>query len=66
MIKNNNFFGIWGVDLVIKKLRPFARFEITNTIFTKWDDPTGSTPPTWEEINEQIEKDKEQWHILQK
>ena len=62
----NKFFNVWGVDVAIKKLRPFARFEITNTTFTKWEDPTGSQPPTWEEINEQINKDKEQWHISQK
>jgi hypothetical protein len=56
----------WGTDLAIKRLRPLAKFRLENRVFTKWDDPTGSIPPTWEEINEQIEKDKEQWHISQK
>ena len=49
---------IWGIDTIIKKMRPFARFELTNNKFTKWEDPTGSEPPTWEEINEQINKNK--------
>lgn len=56
----------YGVDVALRKLRPFAKFELTNTEFTKWDDPTGANPPTWEEINEQIKKDKEKWDILQK
>ena len=56
----------WGVDVALKKLRPFAKFELTNREFTKWDDPTGQMPPTWEEINEQIEKDKQKWHTSQR
>jgi hypothetical protein len=52
------------VDVAVKKLRPHAQFELYNTTFTKWDDPTGTQPPTWEEINEQIEKDKKQWDTL--
>jgi hypothetical protein len=55
-----------GVERIIKELRPFAKYRLENQVFTKWDDPTGSIPPTWDEINEQIEKDKEQWHISQK
>jgi hypothetical protein len=52
------------VDVAVKKLRPHAQFELYNTTFTKWVDSTGTQPPTWEEINEQIEKDKKQWDIL--
>jgi hypothetical protein len=49
---------LYGVEVAIKKLRPNANFQLNNMDFTIWSDPTGSTPPTWEEINEQIEKDK--------
>ena len=58
------YLGLWGVDVAIKKLRPHAQFELYNTTFTKWNDPTESQPPTWNEINEQIEKDKELCHTL--
>ena len=57
---------IQGVEFIIKKLRPHAKFRLENTTFTKWEDPTGSEPPTWEEINEQMEKDKKIWDITQK
>jgi hypothetical protein len=66
MIINQEIYQPIGLNEVMKKIRPFVKFRLENRTFTKWDDPTGSTPPTWEEINEQIEKDKEQWHILQK
>jgi hypothetical protein len=56
----NNFFGLFGVDIAIKKLRPDSQFELYNTTFTKWFDPNGNQPPTWDEINEQIEKDKKE------
>ena len=48
----------WGVDVAVKKLRPNAKFELTNNTFTHWEDPNGMYPPSWNEINEQIEKDK--------
>ena len=58
------YLGLWGVDVAIKKLRPHAQFELYNTTFTKWVDPTGTQPPTWEEINQQIQIDKELCHTL--
>ena len=60
----DQYLGLWGVDVAVKKLRPHAQFELYNTTFTKWDDPTKTQPPTWEEINQQIEKDKELCHTL--
>lgn len=50
---------IWGVDVAIKKLRPNARFMLNNSTFVEWNDPNGLEPPTWEEINEQLKKDRE-------
>ena len=51
------YFGLFGVDVAIKKLRPGAEFALYNTTFTLWDCPNNSQPPTWDEINEQIQKD---------
>jgi hypothetical protein len=49
---------LYGIDVAIKKLRPYAKFEIYNTTITKWEDPTGSEPPTWEEISAKINEDE--------
>lgn len=61
-----NYQEIWGVDTAMRVLRPHAKFRLENRTFTKWDDPTGQEPPSWDEINEQIKKDKELWDIMQK
>lgn len=52
-----DYTGLFGVDVAIKKLRPDAEFALYNTTFTMWDCPNGSSPPTWEEINEQLQRD---------
>lgn len=49
---------IWGVDVAVKRLRPTADFQLEGTNFTLWNDPEGSTPPTWEEVMAQLELDK--------
>lgn len=49
---------LWGTDIAIKKLRPGAQFAISGMEFIEWLDPNGLEPPSWEEINEQISKDK--------
>jgi hypothetical protein len=51
------YLGLFGVDVAIKKLRPGAEFALYNTTFTHWDCPNRTEPPTWDEINEQIQKD---------
>jgi hypothetical protein len=53
------YLGLFGVDVAIKKLRPDAEFALYNTTFTMWDCPNESEPPTWDEINEQIQTDIE-------
>ena len=53
-----DFTGLFGVDVAIKKLRPDAEFALMNTTIIEWNCPNNSEPPTWDEINEQIEKDK--------
>ena len=52
-------YPVPGVDTAIKTLRPHARYALANTTFTAWEDDTGSEPPTWEEIKEEIEKEIE-------
>ena len=53
-----DFTGLFGVDIAVKKLRPGAEFALNNTTFIEWNCPNNSKPPTWDEVNEQIEKDK--------
>ena len=49
---------MYGVGDAVKKLRPDAKFEIQNTEFTKWDDPNGLEPPSWDEILKIVEDDE--------
>jgi hypothetical protein len=51
-----NNFNIFGIDVAIKKLRPNAKFVISNRDFIQWEDEL--PPPTWEEIENQISLDK--------
>lgn len=51
------FDACFGVDVAMKKLRPNAKYTLSNTTFIEWEDEL--PPPSWEEINEQINKDKE-------
>ena len=53
-----DYFGLFGVDVAIKKLRPGAEFALYNTTITHWECPNGSAPPSWEEIAEQIDADR--------
>ena len=49
---------LYGVDVAIKKLRPGANFQLEGSAITLWTDPEGRPAPTWEEIQAQIESDK--------
>jgi hypothetical protein len=66
MIINQEIYQPIGLNEVMKKIRPFVKFRLENRTFTKWDDPTGSQPPTWDEIINEIQKEKQIWHTLQK
>lgn len=49
-------YRLVGIDTAMHLLRPGAKWEISNTMFTRWED---SRPcPTWEEVQETIEKIK--------
>lgn len=46
----------WGIDTVIKKLRPGANFILMGTTIIDWKDSENRPVPTWEEINSELEK----------
>jgi len=54
----NEYLGLFGVDIAIKKLRPGAEFALYNNTFTMWECQNNSEPPTWEEINAQVKADQ--------
>jgi len=54
----NEYLGLFGVDIAIKKLRPGAEFALYNRYITHWECPNNSEPPTWEEIDAQIKADQ--------
>ena len=47
---------LYGIDTAMHLLRPGAKWEISNTVFTRWDDPRPC--PTWEEVQDTMEKIK--------
>ena len=47
-------FRFYGLNAAMELLRPGAKWEISNRIITRWDDPRPC--PTWEEIDETMEK----------
>jgi hypothetical protein len=49
-------YMLFGIDTAMHLLRPGAKWEISNTMFTRWDDPRPC--PTWEEVQDTMEKIK--------
>lgn len=49
-------YMLYGIDTAMHLLRPGAKWEISNTMFTRWDDPRPC--PTMEEVMETMEKIK--------
>jgi hypothetical protein len=47
---------LYGIDTAMHLLRPGAKWEISNTKITKWEDPRPC--PTWDELIETMEKIK--------
>jgi hypothetical protein len=48
---------LYGIDTAMHLLRPGAKWEISNTMFTRWEDPRPC--PTMEEVLDTMEKIKE-------
>jgi len=49
-------YQLYGIDTAMHLLRPGAKWEISNTMFTRWEDPRPC--PTMEEVLETMEKIK--------
>ena len=47
-------YKLFGIDTAMHLLRPGANWEISNTMFTRWEDPRPC--PTWEEVQDTMEK----------
>jgi hypothetical protein len=47
-------YQLFGINTAMHLLRPGAKWEISNRIITRWDDPRPK--PTWEEIDDTMEK----------
>jgi hypothetical protein len=56
-------------EIAVKKLRPFmVSYKIEGQAFTEWEDSTGRTAPTWEEVYTQLGMDMahaETWYQAQ-
>lgn len=49
-------YRLYGINTAMELLRPGSKWEISNRIITRWDDPRPC--PTWEEIDSTMEKIK--------
>ena len=47
-------YQLVGIDVAMHLIRPGAKWEITNSHFSRWDDPRPC--PTWEEVMDVVEK----------
>ncbi len=53
---NTKIYQLYGIDTAMHLLRPGAKWEISNTMFTRWEDPRPC--PTIEEVFATMEKIK--------
>lgn len=49
-------YRLYGIDTAMHLLRPGAKWEISNSHFTRWEDPRPC--PKWEEVLDTMEKIK--------
>ncbi len=49
-------FRLYGINTAMEMLRPGAKWEISNRMITRWDDPRPI--PSWDEIDATMEKIK--------
>ena len=47
-------YRLYGIDTAMHLLRPSAKWEISNSVITKWDDPRPQ--PSMEEVREVMDK----------
>ena len=53
----SKIYRLWGIDVAMNLLRPNAKWEISNNMFTRWDDPRPC--PSIEEVYWVMDKIKE-------
>jgi hypothetical protein len=53
---DTKIYQLYGIETAMHILRPGAKWEISNTTFTRWEDPRPC--PTMEEVKETMEKIK--------
>jgi hypothetical protein len=53
---DTKIYQLYGIDTAMHLLRPGAKWEISNTMFTRWEDDRPC--PTIEEVMETMEKIK--------
>ena len=58
----NNTPRLPGIDTAIKYLRPNAKWDLSNSTFTRYEDPDYTEPPEWEEIQKQIQEDVDNYN----
>jgi len=55
-MSDTKIYQLYGIDTAMHLLRPGAKWEISNTMITRWEDARPC--PTWEELTETMEKIK--------
>ena len=53
---DTKIYQLYGIDTAMHLLRPGAKWEISNTMFTRWEDPRPC--PTMDEVLDTMEKIK--------
>jgi hypothetical protein len=54
---STKIYKFYGIDVAMQMLRPGAKWEISNNVFTRWDDPRPC--PSMEEVYWVMEKIKD-------
>jgi hypothetical protein len=53
----SKIYRFWGIDVAMQLLRPGAKWEISNNVFTRWEDPRPC--PSIEEVYWVMDKIRE-------
>jgi|TARA_R100000322_G_C5369402_1_gene173070 hypothetical protein len=53
----DKIYRLYGIDVAMELLRPKAKYEISNNVFTRWEDPRPC--PTIEEVYKVMELSKD-------
>ena len=55
-MSQTKIYRLFGINTAMELLRPGAKWEISNRMITRWDDPRPM--PSWDEIDATMEKIK--------